>query len=82
MCKIYTTRHPYNPQFGVALLKRHMLTKIHKGNKQSPSLQRNLFNISNEELKIATEFDIALLKAFCEAQIPLYKLEISNFRFF
>jgi hypothetical protein len=41
-----------------------------------------LFNISNENLEVVCEFDCALLKALCAAQIPLEKLENPEFKLF
>jgi hypothetical protein len=82
MCRLCTTSFNYVPRNGTANLLQHTKTKIHKKNEQSSFLQRNLFTLSNEEYKIASDFDFALIKAFCGAQIPLHKLENPAFRNF
>jgi hypothetical protein len=59
-----------------------MNTKMQRKNEQSSSVQKNLFTLLKEELEIACDFDASLLKAFCEAQIPLSKLENPSFKSF
>jgi hypothetical protein len=45
-------------------------------------LFKKSFLLLKEELKIACDYNVSILKALCEAQIPLAKLENPSFKSF